>query len=409
MTQRKLQSEIDKTIKKVAEGIETFDSIYEKINSSQNQAQKEKLEGDLKKEIKKLQRYRDQIKTWSSSNDIKDKSQLVENRKLIETQMERFKALEKDLKTKAFSQAGLNAVSKVDPLEEAKELVRNWLSDQTDALTTQIDTLETEQETLTLGLKKKRQTKSQTRLNEIQAKIEKHKYHQLKLEAILRMIDNGKLDPEQVEDVKEDVEYYVKKNNDDDFEENEYMYENLNLEEAEEIFAIGNQHEDEHHEVEVEVAKTPPREKEKEEVNQRASLPPLLKPKKEKSKEDKVKNAIPKVPVIPVPKLSGPVPIDPPAPPPTLRYASIAAAGASKSAESVDPAGQPSIVEKPIDKLTEQMQNTSIKKKESIQPVLEAPQLPKLERALSELFATPEMLETFKSVQNGISVLTRIE
>ena len=26
--------------------------------------QKEKYEGDLKKEIKKLQRYRDQIKTW---------------------------------------------------------------------------------------------------------------------------------------------------------------------------------------------------------------------------------------------------------------------------------------------------------------------------------------------------------
>ncbi len=30
-----------------------------------NPAQKEKYEADLKKEIKKLQRYRDQIKTWS--------------------------------------------------------------------------------------------------------------------------------------------------------------------------------------------------------------------------------------------------------------------------------------------------------------------------------------------------------
>lgn len=29
-----------------------------------NPPQKEKYEGDLKKEIKKLQRFRDQIKTW---------------------------------------------------------------------------------------------------------------------------------------------------------------------------------------------------------------------------------------------------------------------------------------------------------------------------------------------------------
>ena len=47
--------------------------------------QKEKYESDLKKEIKKLQRLRDQIKTWAASNDIKDKRALMDNRKLIET------------------------------------------------------------------------------------------------------------------------------------------------------------------------------------------------------------------------------------------------------------------------------------------------------------------------------------
>lgn len=52
---------------------------------STNQTQKEKLELDLKTQIKKLQRMRDQIKTWVASNDIKDKSALVDNRKLIET------------------------------------------------------------------------------------------------------------------------------------------------------------------------------------------------------------------------------------------------------------------------------------------------------------------------------------
>ena len=55
------------------------------MQTSTNQTQKEKLETDLKTQIKKLQRLRDQIKTWVASNDIKDKSMLLDNRKLIET------------------------------------------------------------------------------------------------------------------------------------------------------------------------------------------------------------------------------------------------------------------------------------------------------------------------------------
>ena len=55
------------------------------MQASTNQTQKEKLETDLKTQIKKLQRLRDQIKTWVASNDIKDKSALLDNRKLIET------------------------------------------------------------------------------------------------------------------------------------------------------------------------------------------------------------------------------------------------------------------------------------------------------------------------------------
>ena len=85
MAARKLQQEIDKCFKKVAEGMQEFDTIYDKIEQSANAAQKEKLEDNLKKEIKKLQRLRDQIKTWAASNDIKDKGPLLEQRKLIET------------------------------------------------------------------------------------------------------------------------------------------------------------------------------------------------------------------------------------------------------------------------------------------------------------------------------------
>ena len=64
--------------------METFEDIWDKVYTSTNANQREKYEGDLKKEIKKLQRYRDQIKTWIASSDIKDKRALTENRKLIE-------------------------------------------------------------------------------------------------------------------------------------------------------------------------------------------------------------------------------------------------------------------------------------------------------------------------------------
>jgi len=51
---------------------------------SSNATQKDKLETDLKTQIKKLQRMRDTIKAWIGSSDIKDKSALTDSRKLIE-------------------------------------------------------------------------------------------------------------------------------------------------------------------------------------------------------------------------------------------------------------------------------------------------------------------------------------
>jgi CCR4-NOT transcription complex subunit 3 len=154
------------------------------------------LEGELKKEIKKLQRFRDQIKTWCASNEIKDKKNLMENRKLIETQMERFKAMERELKTKAYSQAGL-AASKMDPEEKEKEEIRSWITEMGEKLTTQLDMLEVELESLKVGSKKKRQDKND-RSSKISHQIERHKFHQTSLEIILRMLDNGDLKPDDV-------------------------------------------------------------------------------------------------------------------------------------------------------------------------------------------------------------------
>lgn len=77
-------AEIDRCLKKVAEGVEKFEETWQKVHYASNTNQKEKYEEDLKKEIKKLQRLRDQIKTWIASGAINDKSILMEKRKLIE-------------------------------------------------------------------------------------------------------------------------------------------------------------------------------------------------------------------------------------------------------------------------------------------------------------------------------------
>lgn len=98
-----------------------------KVQEATNANQKDKYETDLKKEIKKLQRQREQIKGWLNSNEIKDKSQLQEFRRVIEQKMEQFKVVERETKTKAYSKQGLGAEQKLDPKEKEKEDTIGWL------------------------------------------------------------------------------------------------------------------------------------------------------------------------------------------------------------------------------------------------------------------------------------------
>ncbi|KAK7899308.1 hypothetical protein WMY93_020161 [Mugilogobius chulae] len=220
---RKLQGEIDRCLKKVAEGVEQFEDIWQKLHNAANANQKEKYEADLKKEIKKLQRLRDQIKTWVASNEIKDKRQLVENRKLIETQMERFKIVERETKTKAYSKEGLGLAQKVDPAQKEKEEVGTWLTNTIDTLNMQVDQFESEVESLSVQTRKKKGDKEkQDRIEELKKFIERHRFHIRMLETILRMLDN--------DSVQDDVEYYIDSSQDPDFEENEFLYDDIDLE-----------------------------------------------------------------------------------------------------------------------------------------------------------------------------------
>ncbi|KAH9843689.1 Not1 N-terminal domain, CCR4-Not complex component-domain-containing protein [Rhodofomes roseus] len=242
MAARKLQTEIDRTLKKVAEGVELFESIYDKMQASTNQTQKEKLETDLKTQIKKLQRLRDQIKTWVASNDIKDKTALLDNRRLIETQMEKFKACEKEMKTKAFSKEGLTQHAKLDPKAQEKLEVTQWVNNQVEELQLQLEQAEAEIETLQGGGKKKNKAggAAAERLETLEQLNERRKWHISRLEIILRLLDNGTLPTEKVLGLKEDVQYFVESNMDENFDEDEGIYDELNLDEEEEKFGLAN-------------------------------------------------------------------------------------------------------------------------------------------------------------------------
>ncbi|KAF4524552.1 hypothetical protein B566_EDAN002827 [Ephemera danica] len=145
---RKLQGEIERCLKKVDEGVETFEDTWQKVHNATNSNQKEKYEADLKKEIKKLQRLRDQIKSWIASPEIKDKSALLDHRKLIET----------------------------------------------------LDTFESEIESMLVGKKKRLDKDKQERIDDLKYRIRK---------------------------IKDDIEYYIDFCSDPDFEDNDFIYDDI--------------------------------------------------------------------------------------------------------------------------------------------------------------------------------------
>ncbi len=260
MAQRKLQQEIDKCFKRVAEGVQAFEATFEKIQQATNASQKDKLEDALKREIKKLQRNRDQIKTWAASNEIKDKKPLIDQRKLIETvymlcsnyvififtnnqqQMEKFKAVEKEMKTKAYSKEGLSAAAKLDPKEKEKEEMCSFLATMNDELGRQVETIEAEAVGLQANLKKgKKDTSKAERVAELERTVERHKWHQAKLELIKRLLENGGLETDQVADLQESIKYYVESNQEPDFMEDDAIYDELHLQDEEDAFGAANE------------------------------------------------------------------------------------------------------------------------------------------------------------------------
>eukprot|EP01083_Nonionella_stella_P086602 240715_1 len=219
----KLQTEIDRTLKKIDEGIEDFDLIWKKVHEAPNQNLKEKHEADLKKEIKKLQRYREQVKAWASNNDIKNKQPLLDARHRIETEMERFKICEKETKTKAYSKEALQQIDKQDELTGPKAEIKEWTDGMLDTIRSELEDLEAKLDHFGGNRKKKRFDKEG--YESIQETIEHHQWHIENLEKMFKRLLKDQITHHQVDEIKDSVEYYVESNQEPDFFYDEYVYE----------------------------------------------------------------------------------------------------------------------------------------------------------------------------------------
>jgi CCR4-NOT transcription complex subunit 3 len=153
--------------------------------------------------------------------------------------MEKFKAVEKEMKTKAYSKEGLQAAAKLDPKEREKAETCEFLSNMVDALERQIEQVEAETEQLSATVKKgKKDTSKADRIAELERTTERHKFHQSKLELIWRSLENGGLESDQVRELEEEIRYYVENNGEVDFMENDTIYDDLDLQEEEDLFGM---------------------------------------------------------------------------------------------------------------------------------------------------------------------------
>jgi CCR4-NOT transcription complex subunit 3 len=155
--------------------------------------------------------------------------------------MEQFKAVEKEMKTKAYSKEGLSQNTKQDPEEKRRDELCDFLSSQLDEIEQFIEALDAEQDTLQAAVKKKKNDTSKTgRLADIDVVLERFKWHEGKIQLLLRSLQNGNVDNEQVEQLKDGIEYVVKDGREADFEgEDPDLYEGCNLDGEEAVFGMG--------------------------------------------------------------------------------------------------------------------------------------------------------------------------
>lgn len=156
--------------------------------------------------------------------------------------MEKFKAVEKEMKTKAYSKEGLQLASKLDPKDKEKLEMVEFLQHMNELLDLQVERTEAEVEAMQATTKKgKKGTTNAERISELEESVERHKWHMGKLELLQRALQNGNVETEQVKDVEEGIRYYVESNQEPDFMEDDTIYDDLNLDDEEAAYGLAQE------------------------------------------------------------------------------------------------------------------------------------------------------------------------
>merc|ERR1719335_1451622 len=111
---RRHQLEVEKVLKKLGEGFQDFEALWEKWQKAHDNEQ------NLMLQDKTVEKTLKDLKT-----DLKFTAVLQKARRDVELKMEAFKVVEKQHKIKAFSTAGL-AQAKEDPGARAKLACEEW-------------------------------------------------------------------------------------------------------------------------------------------------------------------------------------------------------------------------------------------------------------------------------------------
>ena len=150
------------------------------------------------------------MRGWIGNSDVKNTDVLQQARADIEQRMEAFREAEKITKMKAYSKQGLMRQDELNPEDQARQTARTWIEGVLRSLDDQINVYDAEWELLNGSRKKRSQQRD---LEELDKNIGRHRWHVGRLELLMRQLDNGNVDPSSIEDLKEDVEYFVESSN----------------------------------------------------------------------------------------------------------------------------------------------------------------------------------------------------
>lgn len=220
--------------KKIHEGLDLFNYYLSRHEALNNDSQREKLEGDLKKEIKKLQKFRDQIKNWQGNEALETTIaplKLQEHRRLVEEAMECYKEVEKNSKMKSFSnQSIMLALMDNGELELSPEVqeMYEYLGGVVDELTEQNERHEEEYERLAQKKTRKNALLAvEERKQEIEAFRTRNEFHIEKIQMVMAYLRASKVAVELVQDIQDDLNFYVESNMEPDFVDDETVYDDL--------------------------------------------------------------------------------------------------------------------------------------------------------------------------------------